>query len=195
MKGEDFADQIDKRIRAAKAVIVLWCKSSVQSRWVAWEAALARDLNLLIPAKIEPCDLRVDFYSDEHIDLTDWNGAPLDHRLYPLLDGIAHRVGRPPQLDFNAMREFEEDWRRYGALSLGAFALEVHGDQALHTYAGSSPSVPSSAERDWDCYRIGETEDVAIIKAFIERYGESEPLWDTRAPKAGNRRSVGRGAA
>jgi hypothetical protein len=41
--------------------------------------------------------------------------------------------------------------------------------------------VPSLAERDWDCYRIGETEDVAIIKAFIKRYGKSEPLWDTRA--------------
>ena len=41
VKGDDFADEIDRRIREAKAVVVLWCKLAVQSVWVRREAALA----------------------------------------------------------------------------------------------------------------------------------------------------------
>ncbi len=181
VKGEDFAAEIDKRIRSAKAVVVLWCKLAVQSPWVVREAALGRDLQLLVPAKIEPCDLRVDFYSDDYTDLSDWNGAPLDHKLYTLLDGIAHRVGRAPQLDFKSMREYEEDWRRFGALSLKAFALEASVKTEGELHIPPSPHGPTPAERDWERFRVAETEDMAIIKAFIDQYGNSEHLWATRA--------------
>ena len=61
VKGDDFADEIDRRIREAKALVVLWCKLAVQSVWVRREAALAGKLGILVPAKIEPCELRVDF--------------------------------------------------------------------------------------------------------------------------------------
>jgi hypothetical protein len=39
--GHDYNVQIDRKIRSAKAVIVLWCPLSVQSRWVNSEADLA----------------------------------------------------------------------------------------------------------------------------------------------------------
>jgi hypothetical protein len=183
VKGRDFAAQIDAKIREAKAVIALWCTMSVGSEWVLDEAALGLKLGKLVPAKIEPCELRVDFDRKDYVDLMSWSGAPRDHALDPLLDALEHKVGRTPQLDFKAMREFEGDWRRYGALSLRDFALEasVQDDQDLHSSAGSSPFSPSPAERDWDCYRIGETQDMALVKAFIERYGESEPHWEARA--------------
>ena len=187
VKGDDFADEIDRRIREAKALVVLWCKLSVQSVWVRREAALGAKLKKLVPAKIEPCELRVDFDSDDYTDLSDWNGAPLDHKLYPLLDGIAHRVGRPPQLDFKAMREFEEDWRRYGTLSLRTFALEAP------VKAGEEPRpVPPApavahaltpAERDWLRFAIAESEDVEEIEAYIKQYGAGEPLWAVKAKK------------
>jgi hypothetical protein len=44
------------------------------------------------------------------------------------------------------------------------------------------PGVPVSAvERDWERFKIAETEDAAIIKAFIDQYGKSELLWAERA--------------
>jgi hypothetical protein len=109
----------------------------------------------LIPTKIEPCELRVDFRLRDYVDLTGWSGPPRDHALDPLIDALGQKVGRAPHLS--------------------------RTNRICAHLPGSSPSVPSLAERDWDCYRIGETEDVAIIKAFIKRYGKSEPLWDTRA--------------
>ena len=191
VKGDDFADEIDQRIREAKALVVLWCKLAVQSVWVRREAALAAKLKILAPAKIEPCELRVDFDSEDYTDLSDWNGAPVDHKLYPLLDGIAHRVGRPPRLDFKAMRDYEEDWRRFGAPSLRAFALEAPvkaGEEprpvAPHPVSAPPPlHAPTAAERDWERFGIGESEDVEEIEAYMKQYEASEALWAVRAKK------------
>ncbi len=145
VKGEDFADEIDSRIRDAKAVIVLWCKLAVQSRWVKREAALASSLGGIVPVKIEPCDLRVDFHSDDVIDLSGWSGAPFDPKLYPLIDAIAHRVGREPHIDFKAMRAYEDDWRRFGAPSLKAFGLEapIHAERESSPAPDPSPLPPA----------------------------------------------------
>ena len=186
VKGEDFADEIDSRIREAKAVVVLWCKLAVQSRWVKREAALASSLGRFIPAKIEPCDLRVDFQAEDTIDLRDWNGAPLDHKLYPLIDAVAHRVGRVPQLDFKSMRDYEEDWRRFGAPSLKTFALETPAEERHEPRLSSAtvappPYGPTLAERDWEREQIAAIEDVEIIAAYIEQYAKSEPLWAAKA--------------
>jgi biotin carboxyl carrier protein len=147
-KGDDFADEIDRRIREAKALVVLWCKLAVQSVWVRREAALGTRLGILVPAMVEPCELRVDFASDDYTDLSGWSGAPLDRKLFPLLDGIAHRVGRPPQLDFMAMREYEENWHRFGAPSLKAFALDAPVKAQEATQPKPLPAFPNSALPD-----------------------------------------------
>ncbi len=153
IKGRDFAQQIDAKIREAKAVIVLWCSLSVRSEWVADEAALAAKLDLLVPAKIEPCELRVDFDRKDYLDLTLWGGAPRDHALDALLAALKQKTGRKPQQNFEAICEYEEVWRRFGAPSLKAFAL------GAPAYADVEPGPPPdpapfqhSAERDWEHY-------------------------------------------
>ena len=192
VKGDDFADEIDRRIREAKALVVLWCKLAVQSVWVRREAALGTRLGVLVPAMIEPCELRVDFASDDYTDLSGWNGAPLDRKLFPLLDGIAHRVGRPPRLDFMAMREYEEDWHRFGAPSLKAFALDapvkaqeatqpkplpVSSAEPSPSGNGSAPAAVSPmahghaynhAAEDWKL--IEHSTDPRDFRAFIEEH-------------------------
>src|SRR5262249_55855248 len=102
VKGQDFAAQIDAKIREAKGVIVLWCTMSVSSEWVLDEAALGLKLGKLVPAKIEPCELRVDFDRKEYVDLSEWSGAPRDHALDPLIDALERKVGQTPHLDFKA---------------------------------------------------------------------------------------------
>ena len=152
VKGRDFAAQIDAKIREAKAVIVLWCSLSVRTEWVADEAALAAKLDTLVPVKIEPCDLRVDFDRKDYLDLTRWDGAPRDQSLDVLFAALEQKVGRAPQLNFKAISEYEEVWRRFGAPSLRAFALNapVHAD--LESRADFDPSnfqqPCSPADRD-----------------------------------------------
>jgi hypothetical protein len=146
IKGRDFAAQIDAKIRESKAVIVLWCSKSVRSEWVAAEAALAAKLDTLVPAKIEPCELRVDFRQKDYIDLTGWGGAARDHALDLLLTALEQKTGHAPQLNFKAMCEYEEVWRRFGAPSLKAFAL----DAAVRSDPESSEEAKAPGEARHD---------------------------------------------
>ena len=41
--------------------------------------------------------------------------------------------------------------------------------------------VIDPAERDWERWRIAETEELAIIEAYIAKYAASEPIWSVRA--------------
>jgi hypothetical protein len=177
VKGRDFADQIDAKIREAKAVVVLWCSMSVGSEWVLDEAALGLKLGKLVPSKIEPCELRVDFDRKDYVDLTAWSGAPRDHVLDPLLDAIKQKVGRSPQLAFESMREFEEDWRRYGEKPLKEFALEAQvepregHDLSQRTFPSPQAHTPSLEERDWESLE----EARAAVRGVFDALGVAPP--------------------
>jgi formylglycine-generating enzyme required for sulfatase activity len=123
IKGNDFGFQIDRRVREAKALVALWCSLSVGSRWVAEEVDLAHNLGILIPVKIEPCELRVGFRRQDYIDVSSWDGAPRSNELDPLIDALEQRIGRPANLDLKGVRQYESTWRLFGAPKLAAFAL------------------------------------------------------------------------
>src|SRR5262245_14406262 len=134
VKGQDFGLQINREIRDSKAMVVLWCSRSVNSRWVTEEVGLAIELGILIPVKIEPCALAAKFRRLDYIDLSDWDGSPRSHRLDRLIDELEQRIGRPAQIDNRGLRSYEEIWRRFGAPPLKDFALRppiavVEGDR------------------------------------------------------------------
>src|SRR5215469_2391797 len=147
IKGRDFGLQIDRKVREARALVVLWCTESVESRWVAEEVDLAHELGILVPVKIEPCTLRVGFRRQDYIDLPEWDGAPRSHRLDPLIEALEQKIGRSSAPDFKALKDYETIWRRFGALPLKAFAFdqppEAHeGDRGMpHTASARRPSA------------------------------------------------------
>jgi formylglycine-generating enzyme required for sulfatase activity len=150
IKGRDFGLQIDRRVREAKALVVLWCTKSVSSRWVAEEVDLAHELGILVPVKIESCALSVGFRRQDYIDLSEWDGAPRSHQLDPLIDALEQKVGRAPAPDFKALRDLETTWRRYGALALRDFAFDKspaseEGDRGLPDRA--DPRRPNAGPR------------------------------------------------
>ena len=51
--GQEFDDQIDAQIDAAKAVLVVWSPVSVASRWVRGEAREAAERGILVPVRFE----------------------------------------------------------------------------------------------------------------------------------------------
>ena len=106
IKGRDFGLQIDRKVREAKALVALWCSMSVSSRWVTEEVDLAHDLGILVPVKIEACELPVGFRRQDYINLAEWDGAPRSHQLDPLLDALEQKVGRAPAPDAKALREY-----------------------------------------------------------------------------------------
>jgi TolB-like protein len=76
--GEAYDQVTEEALRTAKAVVVLWSKKSVVSRWVRAEATLADRNRTLVPARIEPCDLPIMFELTQTADLSRWNGEGSD---------------------------------------------------------------------------------------------------------------------
>jgi TolB-like protein len=72
--GETYDTVTEEALRTAKAVVVLWSKKSVTSRWVRAEATLADRNRTLVPARIGACDLPVMFELTQTADLSGWNG-------------------------------------------------------------------------------------------------------------------------
>ena len=59
--GEAYDEVTETALREARAVVVLWSKRSVASRWVRAEATLADRNKTLVPAMIEPCERPIMF--------------------------------------------------------------------------------------------------------------------------------------
>lgn len=91
--GETFDEVIEKELRAAKAVIVLWSPRSVASRWVRAEATLADRGNKLVPVIIEACNLPIIFELTHAADLADWTGDTSDSRWQTLVRDVRRLVG------------------------------------------------------------------------------------------------------
>ena len=89
--GETFDEVIEKELKAAKAVVVLWSPRSVSSRWVRAEATLADRRNKLAPVVIESCDRPIIFELHHTVDLADWTGDTTDQRWKGFVHDL-HRI-------------------------------------------------------------------------------------------------------
>ena len=91
--GQTFDEVIERELRSAKAVVVLWSPRSVASRWVRAEATLADRRNKLVPAIIEACDRPIIFELTHAADLADWTGDTTDIRWRTLVNDLRRLVG------------------------------------------------------------------------------------------------------
>lgn len=182
VKGRDFAQQIDRMIRSSKVLVVLWCKRSVGSRWVHEEVDLAHDLGILLPVKIESCELPVGVRRVDCINLTAWDGGPRSYELDDLIIEIGRRLGRSPIPDFVALKEYDSIWRRFGCQPLAAFALETPlpadqvasisrqpEDEAMQVLANdySAPRELSVLREIWS--EVRSTENLERLGRFLEQ--------------------------
>jgi adenylate cyclase len=86
--GSRFSRAIDKALKDAEAVIVLWSESSVESAWVQDEAAEGRDSGRLVPVLLDTCKPPLGFRQFQSVDLSRWRGGE-GPELQPLLGAIA----------------------------------------------------------------------------------------------------------
>jgi TolB-like protein/Tfp pilus assembly protein PilF len=76
--GEAYDEVTEQALRDAKAVVVLWSKKSVVSRWVRAEATLADRSKTLVPVMIEDCQRPIMFELTQTADLSAWSGDASD---------------------------------------------------------------------------------------------------------------------
>jgi len=93
LPGDRFADEIEAVIKHAKVAIVLWSEASVSSDFVRAEASLAHGRGILVPVRIDDCELPLPFNTYHTLDLHDWDGTGNTEKLSLLLSSIEKRIG------------------------------------------------------------------------------------------------------
>ena len=78
LPGKTFDRVIESELKAATCVIVLWSKTSVESRWVRAEASDALDKGRLIPVLLEDLEIPLVFRQIQAASLLDWSGDTED---------------------------------------------------------------------------------------------------------------------
>jgi len=69
-----FSEVIEERLRAAKAVIVIWSAEATKSQWVRAEADTARKAGTLIQLRVDGSELPLPFSQVQCVDLAGWSG-------------------------------------------------------------------------------------------------------------------------
>ena len=69
-----YAEVIEERLRAAKAVVVVWSAEAVRSEWVQSEADRARTEHKLVQLSVDGAPLPMPFDRIQCADLTGWSG-------------------------------------------------------------------------------------------------------------------------
>ena len=81
-----YAEVIEERLRAAKAVVVLWSEEAVRSHWVRAEADAAREAGTLVQASVDSATPPIPFNQIQFAALKGWAGEA-DHSGWKVLMG------------------------------------------------------------------------------------------------------------
>ena len=92
--GQQFDDQIEEELSAAKAVLVIWTPTSVASRWVRGEAREAADRGVLVPARFDGARLPMDVRAIHTTDLDGWGDNPASAPFQALLKALGTMIAR-----------------------------------------------------------------------------------------------------
>ena len=102
--GQDYSQIIERELRGAKAVIVVWTRGSTASTFVRDEAGRARDEGRLVPVMLDRVEIPLGFGAFQAEDFTRWNGGPTAPQMQLLEEALRAKLeGREPtelELDF-----------------------------------------------------------------------------------------------
>lgn len=91
--GANFSEEIDRELKNAQVVMVLWSPTSIASAWVQDEAAEGRDSGRLVPATLDSTKPPLGFRQLQCIDLSPWHKQGQTEPIDDLLDAIAKMGG------------------------------------------------------------------------------------------------------
>jgi adenylate cyclase len=87
-----YAEVIQERLKAAKAVVVIWSGEAVRSEWVQSEADRARADHKLVQLRVDDAALPMPFDRIQCADLTGWAGAADAPGWRKVVDSIAELI-------------------------------------------------------------------------------------------------------
>ncbi|HET7606060.1 MAG TPA: TIR domain-containing protein [Sphingomicrobium sp.] len=97
--GSRFASEIDRALKEAEAVVVIWSPQSIDSAWVQDEAGEGRDSGRLVPVSLGSAKPPLGFRQFQTIDLGAWDGSGKPKAIGELLEAVERTCGTQVQPD------------------------------------------------------------------------------------------------
>jgi adenylate cyclase len=91
--GANFSEEIDRELKNAQIVMVLWSPTSIASAWVQDEAAEGRDSGRLVPATLDSIKPPLGFRQLQCVDLSPWDKHGRTEPIDDLLEAISKMGG------------------------------------------------------------------------------------------------------
>lgn len=102
--GESFTAEIERTVKSAKVVLVLWSPGAAGSRWVRNEADVGRERDVLVSVQIKPCEMPLEFRDIHFNPLHDPDFADDDPQWLTVLGRIEKLTGRAGIVEFSRAR-------------------------------------------------------------------------------------------
>jgi len=144
--GQEFDDQIDTELVAAKAVLVVWTPVSVVSRWVRGEARDAAERGILVPVRFDQARLPIDVRAIHTTDLDDWGEEASNPVLQECLNALAAMIARTTAAQV--------------AHTGGASAAQATAKESVHFSICVLPFVNMSGDPEQEYFSDGISEDI-----------------------------------
>jgi adenylate cyclase len=92
--GQEFDRQIAQELKIATAVLVVWTRNSVESRWVRGEAREGAERGILVPVRFERADLPIDVRALHTTEFDDWGEDPRSSQAQEVMRALGTMVAR-----------------------------------------------------------------------------------------------------
>jgi DNA/RNA endonuclease G (NUC1) len=96
--GEPWLPELEAEIAKARAMVVVWSKTSVNSQWVLHEAGLGLEKQTLVPVMLDVDAPPAEFSDVQAIDLSHWDGNKQITEIDALLRRLAS-LAQPSRID------------------------------------------------------------------------------------------------
>ena len=163
--GETFDEVIERNLRAAKSVLVIWSPRSVSSRWVRAEATQADRANKLVPVKIEACELPIIFELTHTADLVDWQGDRQDGNWQSLVADLRRLIGSAEEKDAAA---------RAAAEPIADKPVEKPAVQKAATESAVETPSTDTEELAKSLERLATAQSAALLEPTREERAQAE---------------------
>jgi hypothetical protein len=149
--GETFDRVIEREIGAAKAVVVLWTRTSVESQWVREEADHGRQRENLVPLLMDDVTPPMGFGRVQAAKLAHWDGDPKDREWQEVIHAVQGMVGREAKPVFLRQRAETKPAAKkrppWLAIGLGAVAVVLLGLVMMLSEALNVMSDPAAQKQ------------------------------------------------
>jgi TolB-like protein len=102
--GAEFSADIERELKAARAVIVAWSKDAISSHWVKDEATAAREAGKLVPISLDGIEPPMGFRQLHTIAFADWTGDIEGALFHAVKAGVAQKINLPAGIEVAAVR-------------------------------------------------------------------------------------------